>query len=257
MTELNGSITGASQLDYHRGQDGENIKVCRVCLITALTIADFIDLTATVAARRDAGAQIGVLTLAAVLRQRGYATDYVNLDEWFLDFLPIRRGDGSERAEDPGLGSASVSFLEFVLDRLNLLSYDLLGLSSICSSYPLTLRLAQELKRRRPPVPIILGGPQASVVDVATMNAFGCIDVIVRGEAEETLPVVMEDLRRGTPLDGVAGVTFRRDGVVVRNPNAPVIEDLDCVPLPAFDLDPKLKDRGGIHLEIGRGCPFA
>src|SRR5262249_59730011 len=51
--------------------------------------------------------------------------------------------------------------------------------------------------------------------------------------------------------------TFRRGCEVVRNPNAPVIEDLDQVPLPAFDLDAKLKDRDGIHLEIGRGCPFA
>ena len=53
------------------------------------------------------------------------------------------------------------------------------------------------------------------------------------------------------------GITFRRDDEVVRNNNAPVVENLDRLPLPAFDLDLRIKDRGGIHLEIGRGCPFA
>ena len=36
-----------------------------------------------------------------------------------------------------------------------------------------------------------------------------------------------------------------------------MVEDLDLLPLPAFDLDAKIRDRGGIHLEAGRGCPFA
>jgi radical SAM superfamily enzyme YgiQ (UPF0313 family) len=72
----------------------------------------------------------------------------------------------------------------------------------------------------------------------ATMNAFPCVDGIVGGEADESLPVVIDRLLCATPLDSVAGVSFRRGGEVVRNPNAPVIEDLDSLPLPAFDLDP-------------------
>ena len=53
------------------------------------------------------------------------------------------------------------------------------------------------------------------------------------------------------------GITFRRGDEVIRNPNAPVVENLDRLPLPAFDLDLRIRDRGGVHLEIGRGCPFA
>src|SRR5262249_24049670 len=63
--------------------------------------------------------------------------------------------------------------------------------------------------------------------------------------------------RCGARLDDIAGVTFRRGCEVFPNPNAPVIEGLDQVPLPAVDLDAQLKDRDGIHLEIGPGGAFA
>jgi hypothetical protein len=42
-------------------------------------------------------------------------------------------------------------------------TFDVVGLSSICSSYPLTLRLTQEIRRANPQAKIILGGPQASL----------------------------------------------------------------------------------------------
>jgi radical SAM superfamily enzyme YgiQ (UPF0313 family) len=138
-----------------------------------------------------------------------------------------------------------------------LLCFDVFGFSSICSSYPLTLRLAREAKRLNPEARIILGGPQASVVDVPTLRAFPCVDIIVRGEADETLPILLRRLADGTDWYSLPGITFRRGNEVVRNRNAPVIRDLDRLPLPAFDLDPSVKGRGGIHLEIGRGCPFA
>ena len=53
-------------------------------------------------------------------------------------------------------------------------------------------------------------------------------------------------------------VTHSGEGTrFIRNHNAPAVEDLDRLPLPAFDLDARIRDRGGIHLEARRGCPFA
>jgi radical SAM superfamily enzyme YgiQ (UPF0313 family) len=118
------------------------------------------------------------------------------------------------------------------------------------------LRLAHAIRQTNPQAKIILGGPQASVVDVATMKAFPCVDVIVRGEADDTFPVLLQRLDGGE-WESTPGITFRRDDEVIRNPNAPVVENMDRLPLPAFDLDLRLRERGGVHLEIGRGCPFA
>jgi radical SAM superfamily enzyme YgiQ (UPF0313 family) len=222
-----------------------------VCLVTALTVADFVDPTLIAETHTKTGAQLGVLTLAALLRSEGFQPHVVHLDDLFLAFSRRREACPTGASEDSEL------FFPFVAEHLGSLSFDVFGFSSICSSYPLTLRLAREAKRLYPNAQIILGGPQASVVDVSTLRAFPCIDVIVRGEADETLPTLLRRLAEGTDWHGIPGITFRLGDEVVRNRNAPVVSDLDHLPLPAFDLDPSLKGRGGIHLEIGRGCPFA
>jgi len=105
---------------------------------------------------------------------------------------------------------------------------------------------------------VIIGGPQASVVDVATLRAFPCVDVVVRGEADDTFPRLLQLVEnRDARWESLPGITFRRGDRLIRNPSGSVVEDLDRLPLPAFDLDARIRSRGGIHLEIGRGCPFA
>src|SRR5262249_90387 len=105
---------------------------------------------------------------------------------------------------------------------------------------------------------ILLGGPQASVVDVRTLESFPFVDLIIRGEAEETLTRVLDAIsHHATGLENIAGITYRKSQVVLRNPNAPVIEDLDRLPLPAFHLYSHIESSSYAPLEAGRGCPFA
>src|SRR5215211_2902762 len=58
-----------------------------ICFITALTVADFIDPDLTVNTHANTGAQLGVLTLAALLRRQGYNPQIINLDDLFFDFV--------------------------------------------------------------------------------------------------------------------------------------------------------------------------
>jgi radical SAM superfamily enzyme YgiQ (UPF0313 family) len=192
-------------------------------------------------------APIGILTLAAVLEQQGLIPRIVDLNRFFYDHLLARTGNGAEN-----------DLCAYAAARLANLGDDLYGLGTISSSYPLSIRIARELKRLRPDTIIILGGPQASVVDVPTMEAFPFIDLIVRGEAEESLPAILRALAGRSTLDSIRGVTYRCGDRVLRNPNAPVIADLDGLPVPAFHLYPEGK-RGcpTLALELGRGCPFA
>jgi radical SAM superfamily enzyme YgiQ (UPF0313 family) len=239
-----------------------------ICLVSALTVADFIDPDLITEAHANTGAQLGILTLAAILREQGFQPHVVNLDDLFYDFIErdqVKPGSNSKSPSGVATSKTARSdhdpaefFFPFVVRHLQSLSFDVFGFSSICSSYPLTLRLAQETRRLNPETKVILGGPQASVVDVATLQSFRCVDVIVRGEADQTFPALLPLLVSGDAgWEAIPGITFRRGDEVIRNPNAPVIEDLDSLPLPAFDLDSRIRDRGGIHLEIGRGCPFA
>jgi len=221
----------------------------KVCLVGPPTVTDFEDpeVAESEAIRLIAEhAPIGVLSLAAVLEQCGASPQIVDLNRLYYSYL---------RA--PGETASRTDFCSYVAAELDQLAFDVLGFSSICSSYPLTIRIAEQMKRRRPGVPIIFGGPQASVVDVPTMKAYPFVDVIVRGEAEETLPALIAAIASGATPSGIDGITYRDGDKIIRAPNAPVIADLDAIPLPAFHLYPELRDCHYVPLELGRGCPFA
>jgi hypothetical protein len=89
------------------------------------------------------------------------------------------------------------------------------------------------------------------------MRAFPFIDFVVRGEAEETFPKLLQSLGDGGLCLDVPGLTYRRAGEIVRNPNASVIQELDALPFPAFHLYPYTHACKFVPLELGRGCPFA
>lgn len=220
-----------------------------VCLVAAPTVAELEDgPIAQSTELRDMALDVplGILSLAAVLEQNGLLPDVVDLNRFFLEYSWPEQGSYRH-----------LNFCSFAAARLAELQFDVIGFSTMCSSFPLTLRLAQEIRQTHPGAMIVLGGPQASVVDEATLAAFAAVDVIVRGEAEVTFPRLLEALADGDDLSRIPGITYRHQGKIVRNPNAPVVEDLDSLPLPAYHL--LARDRSlcfRLAIEVGRGCPF-
>ncbi|MCM3869989.1 MAG: B12-binding domain-containing radical SAM protein [Pyrinomonadaceae bacterium] len=220
----------------------------KVCLISPPTVTEFNQrLVAESEALRLIAehAPMGILSLAAVLERQGIRPEIIDLNRLYYQFMSSADQNGS-------------GFCGYVIRALAGLSVDVFGFSTICSSYPLTLRLAKGLRQSHPEATIILGGPQASVVDLPTLKTYPFIDLIVRGEAEETLPRLLEAISsKRAGLANLGGITYRRGQELVRNPNAPVIEDLDSLPAPAFHLYPYIKDCSYAPIEAGRGCPFA
>jgi len=64
-------------------------------------------------------------------------------------------------------------------------------------------------------------------------------------------------LHRDYDYSRVGGLTYRDGTAVRRNPNAPVIEDLDSLPAPAYHLSSYLQNAKSASIELGRGCPFS
>jgi radical SAM superfamily enzyme YgiQ (UPF0313 family) len=191
-------------------------------------------------------APLGILSLAAVLEHHGIVPEIIDLNRLYYEYI------GAREHREPGM-----DFCAFVASHFQALSFDVWGFSTICSSYPLTLRIAAAVKRIHPEASIVLGGPQASVVDVQTMTSLAYVDFIVRGEAEDTLPMLLDSLSAGRDCSGIPGITYRRGQDVLRNHNAPVIDSLDRLPFPAFHLYPHMSGAEHVSLELGRGCPFA
>jgi radical SAM superfamily enzyme YgiQ (UPF0313 family) len=222
----------------------------KVCLISAPT-ANQLDGRAVgeMDASRIMGelAPVGILSLAAVLEAKGLQPAVVDLNRVYYEWLR-----DSNRAKSDFCGFAGSHFAARDFD-----GFDFFGFSTVCSSYPVTLRIATEVKRAHPKSVVVLGGPQASVVDIPTMRAFPSIDLVVRGEAEQTLPALVDALSGDGALAAVPGITFRQHKDIVRNPAAPLVADLDALPFPAFHLFPDVRFCRHFPLELGRGCPFS
>ncbi len=225
----------------------------KVCLISAPTANQFNGRAVGEAeASRIMGelAPVGILSLAAVLEAKGLQPEVVDLNRVYYDWLQQSNSNQSNPEND---------FCSFAGDYFAARNFDFFGFSTVCSSYPVTLRIAAEVKQAHPKSVIVLGGPQASVVDIPTMRAYPFIDLVVRGEAEQTLPALVDALAGDGALAAIPGITFRRngDGEIVRNPAAPLVADLDALPFPAFHLFPDVRFCRHFPLELGRGCPFS
>jgi radical SAM superfamily enzyme YgiQ (UPF0313 family) len=177
---------------------------------------------------------LGTVAAAAVLKRAGFAPKVYD-----LNFQP-----GLEPSAENWAG---------VLANENCQWF---GFGTICSSYPFTIRIVKALKQLRPEARILLAGPQASVVDVSTLERFSVVDLIIRGEVEQNLVPALESF--GTPAARlVPGITFRSGARVERAPDGPVITDLDAIPEPCFELLEYCRDYRVYPVEAGRGCPFS
>lgn len=98
-----------------------------------------------------------------------------------------------------------------------------------------------------------MGGPHSTFLPEESLKH---ADYVVRGEGEETVVELIEHLESGLPLDGIKGLSYRRDGVSIHNPDRPLVQDLDSGPIPDFDLVHNWGKRTTIPIATSRGCPF-
>ncbi len=89
------------------------------------------------------------------------------------------------------------------------------------------------------------------------------LDIIVRGEPEYSIRDAAAAISEDRSLEGIPGLSYRRDGIVHHNERRPFIEDLDELPFPAWDLVDtgryRLPFTGKRYLLVAsaRGCPYA
>lgn len=221
------------------------MSVCLVTAPTATEFREFDELGSESVTWASSQPQLGILSLAAVVENRGDDLQIVNLNRIYYDHANAGQRFGFD------------GFAEAAAAEIGTRDADLYGFSSICSSYPLTIRIAQALKSIRPSSMILLGGPQASVVDLHTLAAFPFIDFVLRGEAERSFPVLLDHLQDQRRLEQIPGLSYRVNAQPRRNPDAKVIDNLDELPMPAYHRTGELKKLKTAALELGRGCPYA
>ena len=129
--------------------------------------------------------------------------------------------------------------------------------------------LIRELKQRQPELVVVAGGVHISIVPEDFLKQCPHVDYLVIGEGEYTTLELFDALRHGHGTDNIAGLGFIRDGLPVIAPRRPLIEDLDELPMPAWEKLPidryeimtpeRVNDptKGeGLTISSERGCPF-
>src|SRR3989338_4970492 len=162
---------------------------------------------------------------------------------------------------DPG----SIEFLRMVYKRLpveagvaQLIHADIVAISVYVWNFELSCTIARELKRRKPEITIIFGGPHVpdglkkfgrekksanGLVNIQRRRKsftqifhekYPFVDVACHGEGETVFLNVLErKLDSPNDWDGIYSVSYKRDdGVIVQIPRGPRIVDLAMIPSP-------------------------
>jgi radical SAM superfamily enzyme YgiQ (UPF0313 family) len=106
----------------------------------------------------------------------------------------------------------------------------------------------------------VMGGRHASEDAEGWLTRFPNIDILVRGDGEEAV----EEMARGEPLERIAGISYRRNGSIVHNPNrtvGPIRDDIypdRRLRRHRYTVDFEGADTGvAVDLLSGsRGCPY-
>jgi radical SAM superfamily enzyme YgiQ (UPF0313 family) len=138
------------------------------------------------------------------------------------------------------------------LDRDDVWSADLVGISTTTSTAPAAYALADEL--RAAGVPVIIGGPHPTFVpDDALPHA----DYVARGEGGDALMLELIDALAGErELESILGLSFRRDGRAVHNELRERCADLDDLPVPDLSLIVGSERIRETPVMTSLGCPF-
>jgi len=174
--------------------------------------------------------------------------------EWQLDDATIARLLALRAACEP--------FLRHCLAAVPWERYDVVGFTSTFEQNIASLALARRLKALHPELFVVFGGANwEGAMGRELHRRFACVDAVCSGEADHSFAELLAALDQGRSPGEVPGIVYRCDGRTVATPPAPLVRDLDALPMP--DFDPWMRDREAssaadlpvtMLLETGRGC---
>lgn len=136
---------------------------------------------------------------------------------------------------------------------------DVVGVTAILTYYfPEALQVAAFVRALSPRTLVVGGGYQFTACAEDVLRG-GNVDLIVRGEGEDTFLEIAAGGRR----EDILGLSYLAEGRVQHNPDRPLRDSLDELPLPAwhhfamdgYSLTP-LGGRRASTLTVSRGCAY-
>ncbi|MBN1832767.1 MAG: B12-binding domain-containing radical SAM protein [Deltaproteobacteria bacterium] len=154
----------------------------------------------------------GLATIAAVLRAQGFDVEIYDVNA----LRPLKE-DISKSLKD--------------------MTWDLVGLSGLITTYKFQKWLIPELKAINSEAPVVSGGGLATSNSELLFNQTD-VDITVIGEGEQTMLELCRAFKATGDLKEIPGIWFRQNGNIVKNEVRENIQNLNRMPFPAWDLLP-------------------
>ncbi|MBI5206420.1 MAG: cobalamin B12-binding domain-containing protein [Candidatus Firestonebacteria bacterium] len=180
--------------------------------------------------------------LAAAVREHGYIPAIIDSEAYFLN-------------KD-----------EVILKTLEK-NPNYVGITAMTLSIKNAAEIALMLKKYAPNIKIILGGVHVTALPIQTFKNYPQFDFAVIGEGEKTIIELLEALKYNKSFREIKGIIYRHKDELITTEPRQLIQDIDNLPSPAFDLLPdfthtyrpavlKFQKLPSIMLSTSRGCPY-
>ena len=126
------------------------------------------------------------------------------------------------------------------------------------------IRFADELRKMASRAFIVMVGTHPTAMVEETLVLAKAVDAIARKEYDYIIRDLAYALRDNKSLNTVKGLSYKIEGKIVNNPDMPMIEDLDNIPMASKFIKKHLNEYDysfpaatypAIQLFTGRGCP--
>lgn len=176
------------------------------------------------------------LSCAAVLRETGYEVDYLHCPTMRLDLATT----------NARIADAKPLAIVIMKEHIN---------GSVADA-------VSEAAKKSGAI-VIWVGPFVTALHDSEIKK-GCVDYILRKEWDYSVRDLLAALRDKKPLAGIMGLTWKNEnGDSLQNPDPQEIDDLDSLPIPAYDLLDLSKFYESVFVRFpaatmitSRGCPY-
>ncbi|HVP92857.1 MAG TPA: radical SAM protein [Acidobacteriota bacterium] len=143
-------------------------------------------------------------------------------------------------------------------DRIKSSNPDIVASSSLatCNTY-VVARALETAKKANPGILTVAGGQHFTATAQESLKAYPEIDVIVRGEGEQTFTELVRNADNKASFSRISGISFRHDGEIIHNSPRPLIENLDDLPYPGYHFVKDIVHRYHFVGMSGRNAPYA
>ena len=135
---------------------------------------------------------------------------------------------------------------------------DAIGTTSVTMNYKKAASILQTAKQINPSVVTLFGGPHVSFDWANTLKDYPGTDIVVIGEAEQTLSELVPVLKNRESWKDIKGIAYLEDGNIKKTEERPLMDDIEDLPLPSRHLLPMSRYQAlGFPVSIitSRGCP--